>query len=105
MGDNKELSWGRSGAGELLAAWPRDSVGQPEEPVFLCSCTCADMSDRLLVNMLSAYGIPCLCTDRGDGNFGRVMLGMSGEGVDIYVPKSKYTDAKTLIEEEEHEEL
>ena len=105
MGENNSASWGRSHPGEWLEAWPRDSAGEPEEPAFLCSRACADMSDRLLVSKLSAYGIPCLCKDRGDGNFGRVMLGMSGEGVDIYVPRSLYADAKILIEEEEQDEL
>ena len=43
--------------------------------------------------MLEAYGIPCLCVAPGDGSFGRVVLGMSGCGMDIYVPESLYDDA------------
>ena len=97
--------WGRARSGELLEQWPRDSAGEPEEPVLLCSCNCLDMSDQLRVSMLKAYGIPSLCADRGDGNFGRLILGMSGEGVDIFVPKSMYQDAMILCEEEKHEEL
>ena len=36
------------------------------------------MDDVLLVNMLEAYGIPCLKNYPGDGQFGKIMLGMSG---------------------------
>ena len=66
---------------------------------------CLDMSDQLRINMLQAYGIPCLCKDRGDGNFGRVIMGISGEGVDLYVPKSMLDDAKALCEEVNDEDL
>ena len=56
--------------------------------------------------MLEAYGIPCLRRYPGDGSFGRLILGISGQGVDILVPKSLYNDAKVLIEGEmNHEEL
>ena len=43
--------------------------------------------------------------ERGNGNLGRVYLGISGYGVDIYVPKSLLNDAKQLCEEENNEEL
>jgi len=99
-------SWGRNMDPGLLSRWPKDASGEPEEPVFLCSAQSVDLSDALLANMLEAYGIPCLRTERGDGSFGRVVLGISGYGVDLYVPKSCYNDAKLLCEgDAEHEEL
>ena len=105
MGEAFSVSWGKSRSGELLENWPRNSAGEPEEPALLCHCKCLDMSDQLRMNMLKAYGIPCLCADHGDGNFGRLILGMSGEGVDIFVPKSLLEDALALCEEDQHEEL
>ncbi len=105
MGERFELSWGKARAGELLENWPRSEDGGPEEPVLLCHCECLDMSDQLRMNMLKAYGIHCLSVDHGDGNFGRLILGMSGEGVDIFVPKSLLEDALALCEEENNEEL
>ena len=40
------------------------------------------------------------------GSFGRVVLGMSGPGVDIYVPESLYSDAKELSKgDSNYEEL
>jgi len=60
--------------------------------------TGVDMDDVLLVNMLEAYGIPCLKNYPGDGQFGKIMLGMSGYGVEILVPETLLADAQALQE-------
>ena len=54
----------------------------------------------MLVNMLSAYGIPAVKQYPQDGSFGRVILGMSGNGTDIYVPQTLLEDALALISAE-----
>ena len=100
MSDKLKIEWGRNEYSELLSRWPKDENGQPEPPVFLRSEKNLDMSDELLVNMLEAYHIPCLRIYPGDGAFGRVVLGTSGWGVDIYVPERFYEDAKELTEGE-----
>lgn len=96
--------WGRAGPGLVSDRWPKDGTGQPEEAAFLCSCGNTDFSDELTVNMLEAYGIPCLRNYPGDGGFGRVILGASGTGVDIFVPKSMLEEATMLIEGENCDE-
>ena len=64
------------------------------------------MSDEMLVNLLGAYGIPALKQYPNDGDFGRLILGISGPGTDIYVPKSMYEDAVNLsMRGAEYEEL
>ena len=103
--DDFKLKWGEFMDGALLERWPRTQDDEPEEPAFLCTRSSTDFSDRLLVNMLQAYEIPSLCMERGNGNLGRVYLGISGYGVDVYVPKSLLNDAKLLCEEENNEEL
>lgn len=106
MAEELKIEWGRREFAELLKRWPKDENGEPEEPVFLKAEKNLDMSDELLVNMLEAYHIPCLRIYPGDGSFGRVILGMSGWGVNIYVPKSLYEDAKELTEGEvDYEDL
>ena len=106
MADRLNIEWGRGEYSQLLKRWPKDENGQPEAPIFLRSEKNLDMSDELLVNMLEAYQIPCLRIYPGDGSFGRVVLGTSGWGVDIYVPESLYQDAKELTEGEiEYEDL
>ena len=100
-----EPEWGRALCGELLDRWPKTPAGEPEKPAFLCNCKNLDMGDVMRVNMLEAYNIPCLRVYPGDGGFGRVVLGMSGQGTDIYVPESLLEDAIELCKEENNEEL
>ncbi len=93
----KELeSWGKSVSGELFERWPKDENGEPEEPVFLGNAVNLNLFDELTVNMLEAYGIPCIRKYPGNGSFGKLILGMSGEGTEIYVPKSMLEDAAAL---------
>lgn len=84
--------------------WPKLPNGEYEKPVFLCHLRCNDMMDELRINMLNSYGIPCLKQYPGDGTFGHVVLGMSGNGTDIYVPESLYNDAVELCKEENSDE-
>lgn len=103
--DEIELQWGRADIGELFEKWPKTEDGKPEEPAFLCNCGNNDMGDTLRINMLEAYGIPCVVRYPGDGGFGKLVLGMSGQGTDIFVPKSMLEDARQLCKEENNEEL
>ena len=100
----KKEDWGRAGSGLVSDRWPKDEEGRAEDSAFLCTCSNTDLSDELTVNMLEAYGIPCLRDYPGNGAFGRVIMGTSGTGVDIYVPKSMLEEAKMLIEGEKNDE-
>ena len=75
---------------------PPGKLNEPEEPVFLGTAVNINMFDELTINMLEAYGIPCLRQYPGDGSFGKLILGMSGQGTEIYVPKSMVEDAANL---------
>ena len=97
-------AWGRREYGKTFEAWPKDEAGQPVEPAFLTQCSPLDMEEEMIRSMLEAYGIPCLRDYPGDGAFGRVIMGASGTGVDIYVPKTMLEEAKMLIEGEENDE-
>ena len=98
-----ELSWGRSVPSDLQERWPKTPSGEPEKAVFLCNCKALDFGDELRINLLEAYGIPCLRDYPGDGSFGKVVLGMSGQGTDIYVPESKLEEARSLLAAEPEE--
>ena len=99
MSDEAKITWGQYQSGELLDAWPKREDGELEEPAYLCTRSCNDLSDQLTVNSLKAYGIPSLCMERAEGSLGRVVLGISGYGVEIFVPANLLGDAKALIEE------
>lgn len=87
--------WGKSKIGSTYEKWPKPN-GEPEAPVFLTHCSSTDLQDQLLLGMLEAYGIPSVTKYPNDGTFGKVVLGISGDGVDIYVPQSLLKDAKAL---------
>ena len=94
---NDQGNWTRSLSGGLYERWPKDASGEPEEPVLLTTAINLNLVDELTVNMLEAYGIPCLKRYPGNGSFGKVILGMSGQGTEIYVPKSMLDDAVALV--------
>ena len=83
MDESLKPKWGRRMTGDILKRWPKDENGEPIEPVFLTHCISLDMKDEMIVNLLEAYGIPCIRQYPNDGDFGRLILGMSGPGVDI----------------------
>ena len=91
-----ELFSGKGQGSDLMERWPKTPSGEPEKAVFLCNCKALDLGDELKINMLEAYGIPCLRDYPGDGSFGKVVLGMSGQGTDIYVPESRLEEARSL---------
>lgn len=99
--------WGRKSVGETLKNWPRLADGSLEPPVFLCHSEGEHMADVIRMNMLQAYGIPCVHINSNDGDFGEIILGVSVTGADLFVPESMYEDAKTLLEgeTENHENL
>ena len=99
-----ELYLGKNLPSNLTERWPKDPSGEPEKAVFLCNCKALDLSDELIINMLEAYGIPCLRDYPGNGSFGKVVLGMSGHGTDIYVPESSLEDARNLLAAEPEEQ-
>ena len=71
--------------------------------MYLCHCKGIDMDETMLVTRLEAFGILCLRQYPNDGQFGKLILGISGSGVDIFVPASVWEDACELIRESDDE--
>ena len=94
--DEAKLSWGRVPR-DLAERWPRSEDGTPEKPVFLTDAFEADAQADLMVEMLRAYDIPVVRRYARDGTLGRVVLGFSGYGVELYVPESLLEDARALL--------
>ena len=93
-------SWGRREYGKTFDAWPRDERGEIVEPAFLTHCGPMDLEAEMVQSMLESYGIPSLRRLPGDGAFGQLILGMSGNGIDIYVPCTQLTEAQELLKGE-----
>ena len=100
----EKFGWGRL-PGDLTKRWPREADGSPVKPAFLAHLGSTDMADMILVNMLEAYDIPVLIQHPGDGDFGKVLLGLSGTGSRLFVPETLYEQAKELMEAEPNDDI
>lgn len=102
-GDQAKAVWTLNFGGGIVKSWPTDDTGAPVQAAFLAHRSSVDMDDKLLVNMLGAYGIPAFMNHPQNGCFGKVVLGMSGDGSDIFVPLSMLEEAKALMEDVEND--
>ena len=93
-------SWGFREYGKTYEAWPRDEKGQTVTPALLAHTGPLDMEAEMIMSMLEAYGIPSFRRLPGDGAFGELILGMSGNGIDIYVPCTMLDEAQDLLKGE-----
>lgn len=99
-------SWGRHEYGKAYEAWPRTADGQTEPPAFLIHCSPLDLEADMIQSLLESYHIPSIRRLPGDGAFGQVILGMSGNGIELYVPQSMLDEARALLEgEPDHDGL
>lgn len=102
MPESIELSWGKTPR-DLQERWPKAPDGTPEKAAFLTSCMEADSQADMLIEMLRAYDIPVIRQYGGDGAFGKIVLGLSGCSVDLYVPEPLLEDAQNLMKPVEEE--
>jgi hypothetical protein len=100
MGGTIMLSWGRHEYGKVFDNWPRTPEGDTVEPAFLVHCQPLDMEAEMIQSMLESYGIPSIRCLPGDGAFGQLILGMSGNGADIFVPQTQLAEAQELLKGE-----
>ena len=104
--EGPKLEWGRDLPGEMLEKWPKDENGELVAAAHLTSCSQLDMSDAILTGVLDSCNIPYFKRFPHYGGFGNLMMGMSAEGVDIFVPETMLEEAKNILEgESENEEL
>ncbi len=93
-------NWGRREYGKAFDAWPRTETGDTVDPAFLTLCGPLDLEAEMVQSMLEAYGIPSIRRLPGDGAFGELILGMSGNGIEIYVPCTMLNEAQELLKGE-----
>jgi len=101
---DNNIEWGLSNGSVVHGTWPKNEDGTPMTPVIIRHCYNLNFEDDLILNMLEAYGIPCFRQYTGDGSFGKLILGVSGQGSDIYVPLCYADEAKKLCEGEGYDE-
>ena len=91
--DGHNLDWARDLPGKMAERWPKDEQG-----------TQLDLGDAIVTGMLDSFDIPYVKKYPHYGGFGNLMLGISAEGVDIFVPATMLEDAKNILEGEAEDE-
>lgn len=102
--EERKLTWGKTPR-DTAERWPKLPDGSPEAPAFLIAASEIDGEAERLCAMLRSYEIPTIRNYEGEGTLGRVVLGMSGGGVMLYVPSSLLEDAQALIAPVDEAEL
>ena len=102
--EGPKLDWARDLPGRMAKIWPRDERGEYVPAAYLTSCSQIDMSDAIVTGMLDSFDIPYVKKYPHYGGFGNLMLGISAEGVDIFVPATMLEDAKNILEGEAEDE-
>lgn len=80
-----------------LDNWPKDENGEMIPPVFLEHISSQQFAAEVDINLLEAYGIPVITQYPNDGAFGKVVIGMSGGGIELYVPETLLDDARNIL--------
>jgi hypothetical protein len=102
--DGHNLDWTRDLPGKMAERWPKDEQGNFVEAAYLTTCTQLDLGDAIVTGMLDSFDIPYVKKYPHYGGFGNLMLGISAEGVDIFVPATMLEDAKNILEGEAEDE-
>ena len=84
--------------------WPKDEKGEAVKPARLAHLSESNIEAGIMTNMLRAYGIPVFLSYPNDGEFGKLIMGFSGTGVDICVPETMLDEARNLISADIEEE-
>ena len=94
-------NWGLSQSPhDRLENWPEDENGEKVPPVLLMHLGGAPMDMNVELSVLEAYNIPYILEYPNNGDFGIVIMGHAGGGVDIFVPETMLEDAKNILNAE-----
>jgi len=90
-------NWGFSSKHHSLDNWPKKENGEPVAPAFLEHVPAGQLSAEVDINLLEAYGIPVIPQYPNNGTLGKVVLGMPGCGIELYVPETLLEDAQNIL--------
>ena len=89
------LEWGLAKKEKL--EWPKCDDGQSVTPAFLTHIGGGPLDMELTLNLLEAYGIPYVGDYPCNGSFGKLILGHSPHGMEVYVPETLLEDAQNIL--------
>jgi hypothetical protein len=77
-----------------------NSVESETDETALLMTANDEIQANIVESLLKAYGIPLSRKYKGNDTFGKIILGVTVNGIDLYVPKSALVEAKGIIENE-----
>ena len=90
-------NWGFKSSYRLDKNWPKDENGEPVKPVFLEHIAGSQLDVDVELNLFEAFNIPVMLNYPNNGEFGKIIIGFSGTGVDVYVPETMLEDAQNVL--------
>lgn len=99
------LNWKISKHKNPIDNWPKDGNGELVPPVYLTHVHGGPVDTELTINLLEAYSIPVVTKYPNNGEFGKVILGFSASGIDLYVPEIMLEDAQNILNADAYEEV
>lgn len=92
---------------ELLEELETDAAtaaeSEPESTAFLMTAK-DELQVNIVESLLKVYGIPLRRKYKGDDTFGKIFMGLTMNGIDLYVPNSSLEEAMDIIKNELPEE-
>lgn len=85
---------------KLTEQWPKKDNGDMVPPAFLMHAGGSPMDTQVTLSLLEAYGISAVCQYPNNGEFGKLIIGHAGGGVDIFVPETQLEDARDILSAE-----
>jgi len=86
---------------ELLTSRDEDSeeLENRSEAALLMTAN-DELQANIVESLLKVYGIPLRRKYKGNDTYGRIYMGLTIHGIDLYVPKEALEEAKGIIENE-----
>jgi len=88
----------------LFGKKKKDEQAELVMPVLLTHVGDSSLEADYIRGKLAAFGIPSEIRYPHEGGLGKVILGASGFGADIYVPRNALEDARALLEADDNED-
>ena len=89
--------WGFRKHDRISERWPKRENGDPVPPVFFQHVAGTSLDVEMVINLLEAYGLPVIKKYSNDGEFGELMVGFAGAGIDLMVPETMLEDAQNIV--------
>ena len=89
--------WFFEKSGETYKDWPKQNNGDPVPPAFLMHLGGTETEAAIIFSLLRAYNIPTMRRYPNNGDFAKVIIGLSGVGMDVYVPETMLDEAHDIL--------